>query len=605
MTYPRLGVHPHGDGTATVRVWAPHAHRVTLVVEGGAGAPAASQALEAAGDGLHAATVGGLPPGTRYRLRLDDGPPLPDPAARFQPDGVHGPSEVIDPAAYAWHDDAWTGRALADLVVCELHVGTFTPAGTFAAAQAKLPALADLGVTAVELMPVADFPGARGWGYDPAAFYAPCRAYGRPDDLRAFVDAAHGLGLAVLLDVIPNHLGPDGAYVAAFGPVLTERDPTPWGPAVNLDGPGAAGVRAFLLDCFRHWLEAYHLDGLRLDATLSLRDASTPHFLEELAAFVATLEGPPRLLIAEDLRNLAHPALPRDQGGFGLDAVWSDDLHHQVQRLLLADADPPSGDAPGPFAAYAHTTAADLATTVTVGWTHPRRQLADDDPYAGRYVGTAADLAPEQVVAFLQNHDRVGNRPDGARLHHVAPLPLVRAATALLLLAPQTPLLFMGQAWAASTPFTFFTDHAPALGAQVRAGRRAEVAARYGPDVPLADPQAEATFAQCVLDWSERTRAPHAGMLRLHRDLLALRRTLPADAPAHAEAHGDRALALHRGAVTALVALAPGAVLPVPPGATLRLATETPRYAGSAATPAVRDGAALRFPSGGAAVFWR
>jgi maltooligosyltrehalose trehalohydrolase len=602
---PRLGAVPEGERTA-FRVWAPEAERVTLVLEEGDDGqavcthtldPVAPPAADARG---YFAGTAQAPPGARYRLQMDDGPRFPDPASRHQPDGVHGPSAVVDPTAYAWQHDA-PGHALADLVIYELHVGAFTPEGTFDAARARLPHLADLGVTAVELMPVGDFPGRWNWGYDPAALYAPSRAYGPPDALRAFVDAAHGHGLAVVLDVIHNHLGPDGAYVAAFAPMLTHRYATPWGPAINLDGDGSAGVRRLFLDNVRHWLDEYRFDGLRLDATLSLRDASTTHFLRELGAFVhrlhETIGGPRRLVIAEDLRNVAHLARPRAAGGFGLDAVWSDDLHHQL-RALLADDDPM------PYPAYADAAAPQIAVTARRGWAHDDRKISDDDPAAARFHGSVEDLRPEQVVTYLENHDRVGNRPGNGRLHADVPMPLVRAATALLLTLPHTPLLFMGQEWAASAPFTFFCDFSGDLAASVREGRRRDVAHHHGPNVEVADPQAEATFRMCTLNWAEREAAPHAGMLRLHRDLLALRRDHLAAtdrADIDAKAHGDHALVLRRGAYVVAVALAPGASLPWPSGIEVLLCTEAARYA-EEAEPPVFEAACVRFPAGGAVI---
>jgi maltooligosyltrehalose trehalohydrolase len=535
--------------------------------------------------------------GTRYRIRLGETSPWPDPASRFQPDGVHGPSEVIDPKAYAWKATEWGGVPLRDLSLYELHVGTFTAEGTFRAAMAKLPLLAELGVTAVELLPVAAFPGRRNWGYDGAALFAPSERYGRPDDLRAFVDEAHRLGLAVLLDAVYNHLGPDGAYLAAFGPFFSSLHETPWGRAVNLDGEHSAGVRRLLLDNALYWLREYRFDGLRLDATHALIDHSEPHWLAELADATSRLDGPKRLLIAEDDRNDARLITPPDAGGFGLDAVWADDLHHQFRRVL-------TGETYGYYAPFAGTTAADVAETLARGWYFDGRP----DPTTGEPRGTPADaIAPRQTVICLQNHDQIGNRPLGDRLHTLAPPDQLRAATALLLLAPQTPLLFMGQEWAASTPFRFFTDHHPALGQQVREGRKREFAYFPGFSGDVPDPQAEGTFRASTLNWDERDEAPHARMLRLHHHLLALRRRITAAtnhgierAGLSAEAHADGTLTLARGPYRIVVAFEKADV-PRPPGRRV-WSSERKAYA-EITRPVVARGDRLHFARAGAVVY--
>ncbi|HXH06040.1 MAG TPA: malto-oligosyltrehalose trehalohydrolase, partial [Vicinamibacterales bacterium] len=508
------------DGGARFRVWAPGARAVTVVVE--TGAAAGEHALAREPDDTFTAVVGGARPGDRYRLRRDGGPPMPDPASRFQPEGVHGPSEIVDPAAFEWHDTDWPGVAAGDLVLYELHVGTFTPEGTFAAAAARLPYLRDLGVTAIELMPVADFPGRRNWGYDPAALFAPARCYGPPDDLRRLVDTAHALGLAVHLDVVYNHLGPDGAYLAAFSPpFFTDRHRSPWGAGVNLDGPGSAMVRRFLIENALHWLHEYHIDGLRLDATHALADDGPRHFLAELASAVhAAARGRPALVIAEDSRNLAVLVREPDEGGWGLDGVWADDFHHVVRVMLAGDRD-------GYYADYEGTTA-ELAATLRDGWLYQGRM--------SRYLGAPRGSDPRGVpkrkfVIAIQNHDQVGNRAFGDRLHHAIDPAAYRAASALLLLAPETPLLFMGQEWAATTPFLYFTDHGPELGARVSAGRRREFArfAAFRDErarARIPDPQAESTFLASRLRWEEPERPPHGAVLRLYRRLLALRREL-------------------------------------------------------------------------------
>ena len=577
----QLGALPGPDGVQ-FRLWAPTASRVELVIEG----DERPRPMERAGAGTFELRRPARP-GDRYRYQLDGGPPMPDPASRFQPDGVHGPSEVIDPGAYQWSDEGWQGIAQRDLVFYELHVGTFTAAGTFEAARARLPQLAELGVTAVELMPVADFPGRRNWGYDQAALYAPSRAYGRPDEMRALVDEAHRLGLAVFLDAIYNHVGPDGAYLAAFGPLHSDKHHTPWGQGMNLDDEHAAGVRNLFIDNALHWLREYHLDGLRLDAIHSLVDDSDPHFLTELTAAVAALPGRKRVLVGEDERNLRRVLEPRAAGGHGLDAVWADDFHHQVRHVT-------AGDRQGYYRDFVGTHAEDLAATLRQGWFYTGQRSEN----LGEARGTdPAGLPPERFVFCIQNHDQIGNRPDGARLHHQIEPPLYRAASALLLFAPQLPLLFMGQEWAASAPFQFFTDHNAELGRLVTEGRQREFAGFEG-FAGAPDPQAEATFARSHLDWDERERGDHARTLALYRDLLRLRREL--GGPLEARAHGDRGLVITRGAHRLLVALAAGISLPTG-GARLLLHTEEPRYA-DPGRPPEPDGDHLRFPVPAAAI---
>jgi maltooligosyltrehalose trehalohydrolase len=438
------------------------------------------RALGSAPRGYFEATFGDVAAGDRYRYVLDDRGPFPDPASRYQPDGVHGASMVVDPAAFGWSDRGWSGVRLDELVVYELHVGTFAPGGRFENVEARLPYLRDLGVTAVELMPIADFPGTRNWGYDGAALFAPARCYGAPDGLRRLVDSAHRIGLAVLLDVVYNHVGPDGAYLYAFSPYyFTDRYESVWGAGVNLDGEHSEDVRTFLCENALHWLEEYHIDGLRLDATHAMHDDSPRHFLAELGERVAGLPGWRRLLIAEDDRNLAHMVTPRSAGGWGLDAVWADDLHHQFRRLLAGDSD-------GYYQDFRGTTA-DIAATIRQGWFFTGQRST----HRGEARGTdPSGLALERFVVCLQNHDQVGNRAFGDRLHHQIGLPAYRAASVLLLTAPETPLLFMGQEWAASTPFLFFTDHPPELGRLVTKGRRRE----FRRFTAFADPSSRERF---------------------------------------------------------------------------------------------------------------
>ncbi len=541
---PRIGAWPEGSGVR-FRVWAPTHERVEVLPESD-GAAASRLLLSAEEGGTFTGVLPGARAGLRYRYLLDGDGPFPDPASRFQPDGVHGPSQVVDPGAFAWSDDAWRGVELRDLALYEVHVGTLTREGTFAAAADRLPYLRELGVTAIELMPVAAFAGRWNWGYDGVCLFAPASCYGAPDDLRRLVDAAHTLGLGVLLDVVYNHFGPDGAYVGRFGPsYFSATHHTPWGAAVNLDGDGADAVRQFFIENALHWLHEYHVDGLRFDATHALIDDSPTHLLSELAGRVrASIRGRTVLLTAEDDRNLAAIVRPQAAGGWGLDAVWSDDFHHEIRRLAAGDRDGYFQDFSG--------SAADVAATIRRGWFYTGQHSAHRNAPRGT---DPSSIAVERFIFFLQNHDQVGNRAFGERLNQQIAPPLFRALTALLLLIPETPLLFMGQEWAASTPFLYFTDHHPELGRLVTEGRRAEFAKfdAFSDDrlrARIPDPQAEETFRASRLDWAEADREPHAGMLRLHRALLSLRQAEAAlRAPANGEAAAaldDDTLAVHR-----------------------------------------------------------
>jgi maltooligosyltrehalose trehalohydrolase len=516
-------------GGAWFRVWAPAARRLDVVVARTkaetASEPGEIYPLSREAEGVFAGRLGGMSPGTCYWYRVNQDRLLPDPASRFQPQGVHGPSALVDPGSFRWTDAAWRGLREEQTVIYELHVGAFTPEGTFAGVESRLDHLASLGVTALELMPVAEFPGRWNWGYDGVDLFAPCHRYGTPDDLRRLVDAAHRRGLGVILDVVYNHLGPDGAYLSAFSPhYFTNRHKSPWGDGVNLDGPHSEHVRGFFIENALHWVHEYHVDGLRLDATHALEDDGPEHFLSELSRRVEDQSDRPILLIAEDERNLDRLVRERQGGGFRLAGVWSDDFHHQVRRLL-------AGDSEGYYANFSGTTA-DLAETIRQGWFFVGQWAS----HTGRPRGTNPSGIPlHRFVACLQNHDQVGNRAHGDRLHHVIGLAEYRAASALLLFVPETPLLFMGQEWAASTPFLYFTDHHEELGRAVTEGRRAEFAAfsafahRAERD-RIPDPQEERTFERSRLAWAESDVMPHAGVLRLYREFLRSRRSLPASA---------------------------------------------------------------------------
>jgi maltooligosyltrehalose trehalohydrolase len=508
----RLGAEltPHG---VVFRAWSTRARAVAVALLDRTGAHAEREvALEARGEGHFEATVPGLGPGALYKFLLD-GEPLPDPYARRLPFGVHGPAEVVDPRAYAWAHPPLRAPLSGRTVIYELHVGTFTPEGTFAAARARLADLAALGVSVVELMPLSSFAGRRGWGYDGVAHFAPHAAYGTPDELKALVDEAHGLGLSVWLDVVYNHFGPEGNYLGAYSPAyFTARTPTPWG-----DGPDYAEphMRRLLVDNALYWLDEFRLDGLRLDATHHIHDPSPKHVLAELAEAARSLGGPPPVLVAEDDRN--DPTLVTGQG---LDGLWADDFHHALHVLLTGERD-------GYYAGY-EAGAGELARAIERGWLYEGQPW----PLTGRPRGaSAAGLGASRFVYALQNHDQVGNRARGERLHHLVSPAAWRAASTLLLFLPMTPLLFMGQEWAASSPFLYFTDFPEALGRQVSEGRRREFegfaafAGGGGGEVP--DPQAEDTFAASVLDWGERDAAVHRETLALYAELLRLRRHDP------------------------------------------------------------------------------
>jgi len=552
-----LGARPDRDGTH-FRVWAPKASAVAVRVE----APTrAEHALDPVGGGYHEGFAPGIEAGARYRylLRLADGSShaYPDPASRFQPEGVHGPSEVIDPSTFRWTDDGWRGVDLLSghASVYELHIGTLTPEGTFAAATRALDEIATLGVAAVQLMPVADFAGDRGWGYDGVQPFAPARCYGRPDDLRALVDRAHALGLGVILDVVYNHFGPDGAYQSAYSDsYFTERHESPWGAGINLGDAGSEEVRGYFIESALHWLHDYHIDGFRLDATDTLVDDSPEHFLAEYSRRVREMASRERLvtIIAEDARNFATIVRRPHEGGYGLDGLLADDFHHEVRTILAGDREAYYQD----FHASTH----ELATILERGWLY----TGQHSEHRGEPRGTDPSGVPlPRLVVCIENHDQVGNRAHGDRLNHGVSVAEYRAATTLLLCGAHTPMLFMGQEWAASTPFQYFTDHHAELGRLVTEGRRREFeawATFSGDDVP--DPQARDTFLRSRLDWAQRHVEPHASTLRLYRALLSLRRTEVAfdwsqHAAQHAHALGPDAVALCRdagGAPTCVIA---------------------------------------------------
>jgi maltooligosyltrehalose trehalohydrolase len=500
-----------------LRCWAPEHQRVEVVLFDRAARELERVAMQRA-DGFFEARVPWRSP-FLYKLAVDGEGPFPDPWSRAQPLGVHGPSSIDQPD-FAWSDGDWKGVPLEELVLYELHVGTATPEGTFEALIPKLGTLKELGVTALELMPVASAPGARNWGYDGVFPFAPAEIYGGPRGLRRLVDAAHRAGLAVLLDAVYNHLGPDGNYLRCFSRrYFTGEVHTPWGEAVNFDGKGCQPVREFALANAEMWIRDYHLDGLRLDATHEIVDRSTPHLLAELVER-ARAAGSDRqvIVIAENDRNDPNLVRPAARGGLGLDGVWADDFHHELRRAF-------AGDSEGYFQDYRGTTQ-ELAETLNEGWFY-RGQFS---PNQGRPRGESArDVEPPRFVYCIQNHDQIGNRPLGTRLGQDVSPAAFRAMSALLLCAPHTPLLFMGQEWNARTPFLYFTDHEPELGKKVTEGRRSEFKAFSGfHHVEVPDPQAVETFTRSKLDWNERLAEPHRGIWRLYAELLRLRREHPA-----------------------------------------------------------------------------
>ena len=459
-------------------------------------------------------------PFDEYSLSLAGGPTRPDPRSHWQPRGVHGPSQVVNHEAFPWTDAGWAGTDLATAVIYELHVGTFTAEGTFEAAIDRLDHLVSLGVTAIELMPVNEFPGERGWGYDGVDLYAPHHAYGGPDGLKRLVDACHTRGLAVVIDVVYNHLGPAGNYLGEFGPYFTDRYNTPWGDAVNFDDAGSAEVRNFFIENALHWLEHYHADGLRLDAVHAIYDMSATHLLEELATRVDELEaqlGRSLWLIAESDLNDPKVVRPRDEHGFGIDAQWSDDLHHALHALL-------TGEREGYYSDFGDV--ADVAKALRDAFVYDGRESA----FRGRRHGRPTDGLPgSRFLGYLQTHDQVGNRAVGERTSALMSADLLKVGAALVLTSPFVPMLFQGEEWGATTPFQYFTDHEdPALGRAVSEGRRREFEAfGWAPD-QVPDPQDPETFARSKLDWSELAEQPHADLFEWHRQLIRLRREVPA-----------------------------------------------------------------------------
>ena len=510
------GVEVQGTG-AHARVWAPACRTVDVAVERAGAAPRVTP-MQPDGDGYFAARFDAAP-GDRYWFRLNGGPLRPDPASRFQPDGPHGPSAIVDPSRFPWTDGEWRGIRPDGHVIYEMHVGTFTPDGTWRAAMAELPYLADLGVTLIEMMPVADFAGRFGWGYDGVNLYAPTRLYGEPDDLRAFVDRAHALGLAVILDVVYNHLGPDGNYLADFSPdYFTDRYRNDWGRALNFEGPRAA--REFFVENAGYWVDEFHFDGLRLDATQDIHDASREHVIASIIRRVRDAAGSRgTYVVAENEPQQSRLVRPVSAGGFGGDALWNDDYHHTAVVALTGRREAYYTDYKG--------SAQELLSCARFGYLFQGQWYSWQKQRRGE---PGLDLPPHAFVAYLENHDQVANSASGLRLHRLASPAALRALTALTLLGPATPMLFQGQEFAASSPFLYFADHKPELNESIRKGRKeflSQFASLRDPSVldDLPSPVSEETFQRSKLDLSERES--HREALAVHRDLLQLRRTDP------------------------------------------------------------------------------
>lgn len=536
------------------RVWAPDAGHVEIVID------RRRAAMEREGEGWWISPAP-VPADADYAFVLDDGPPRPDPRAARLPHGVHGPSRHVEHERFGWHDAGFRPTPLHEGVVYELHVGTFSPEGTFDGASSRLDHLVELGITHVELMPVHAFPGQRGWGYDVAGFYAVHEPYGGPDGLKRLVDACHVRGLAVLLDVVYNHLGPEGCYLPAFGPYVTDRFRTPWGGAINLGDRGADEVRRFIVDNALMWLRDYHVDGLRLDAVHAFIDLTATHVLEELEQAVEDLSqelGRALVLVAESDLNDPRIVRPAAAGGYGIGAQWSDDYHHALHTMLTGERD-------GYYEDF--TGFPDVVRALERGWVYEGRH----SQHRGRRHGRSSDgLRLDQFLGYAQNHDQVGNRARGERLSQLVDEDALRVAAALVLCGPFVPLLFQGEEWGADTPFCFFADFGDeSLAEAVRTGRRREFAAFGWQPEQVPDPIDPATFEASRLRWDEVAREPHAGLLEWHRRLIAVRKATrglpPGDRPElQADLKqrwlvarmGDRAVAVNASPAAVVVELA-------------------------------------------------
>ncbi len=516
-----FGAECRDDGSVRFRLWAPAARRVDLSVTGAK--RSTRLPLKQRGEGWFELLTDAAKPGSQYRFRIDDAQDVPDPASRFQPKDVHGPSEVIDPEAFDWQDDEWRGRAWDEAVIYELHVGAFTSSGKFSSVRGRLDYLADLGITAIELMPVADFPGRRNWGYDGVFPFAPDSTYGSPQELKRFIQSAHNHGIMVLLDVVYNHFGPEGNYLNSYAPqFFTDRHRTPWGNAINFDGPESRSVRDFFIHNALYWLTEYHFDGLRLDAVHAILDDSATHFLTELAKEVRNVIEPCRhihLVLENEFNEARYLQRTERCKTESYNAQWNDDIHHALHVLV-------SGEKDGYYSDYSDRPLDRLGRCLSEGFAYQgETSLYRNGQRRGE---RTAGLPPSAFVSFLQNHDQVGNRAFGERITTIADARAVRAAVAILLLAPSPPLLFMGEEFGVETPFLFFCDFEKSLAPAVAAGRRNEFArfARFNDPAAregIPDPNASTTFKASKLDWHDLTHPRHQEWLTFYRELLKLR----------------------------------------------------------------------------------
>ena len=604
-----IGAEVHDDGV-DFRVWAPASPQVGLVLAEDAALERAPRIipLEPGERGYFSGFIPDARAGMHYKFQLETGL-FPDPTSRFQPDGPHGASRIVDPRKFPWSDSHWRGIEPAKQVLYEMHLGTFTPEGTWSAAAAQLSELAELGVTTLELMPVADFPGRHGWGYDGVSFFAPTRLYGEPDDFRAFVDRAHALNLAVILDVVYNHLGPDGNYLRAFSEDYFSEQQTEWGDALNFDGPNCEAVRQFFVSNAAYWIGEYHLDGLRLDATQQIFDRSADHLLAEITRAVRrAARGRHTYVVAENEPQQTRLVRSPAEGGYGLDALWNDDFHHSA--LVAA-----TGRREAYYTDYAGTPQ-EFVSAAKWGFLFQGQRYQWQKARRG---SAGLDLQPAQFVVFLENHDQVANSLRGQRLHNLTPPAMLRALTALLLLGPATPMLFQGQEFAASAPFIYFADHHPELAEAVEKGR-AEFLRQFpsiaAPETAgwLPRPQDPENFRRCILDFRER--AQHREIYALHKELLELRRTDPLLGKVlkggydgavlgptafllrfFGQPEDDRLLLVNLGADLHLRSV-PEPLLAPPHGRRWKLhwSSEEPRYGGGG-TPAIETKAGWQLPA--------
>ena len=594
-SYPRrfpVGAEVTGAGVH-FRVWAPVRKKIEVVLDGGG-----SVLLQAEASGYFSGLAPNARVGSRYKFKLDGGETCPDPASRFQPEGPHGWSEVIDATAFGWTDKNWRGVALPHQVIYEMHIGTFTKQGTWSSAQAELPHLAETGVTVLEVMPVAEFPGRFGWGYDGVQWFAPTRIYGSPDDFRRFVDRAHSLGLAVILDVVYNHLGPDGNYLSKFAPQYFCEKTTDWGAAINFDGDDSDPVREFVIANACYWIDEFHLDGLRLDATQDIHDSSKDHILRAMAREARQHAAPREVIfIAENEPQQVKLVKPAEQGGYGLDGLWNDDFHHTAMVALTGRNEAYYTDYLG--------TPQEFISCMKYGYLYQGQRYKWQKKRRGT---PGLDMNPPAMVTFIQNHDQIANSAYGKRCHLLTAPGQLRAITALMLLAPGTPMLFQGQEFGASSPFLFFADHSAELNKQILQGR-AEFLSQFRslatPEMQerFTNPGDPATFERCKLDQSEREK--HREIYDLHRDLLKLRRDEPAfraqkrrgldGAVLSSEAFlllffgedGDDRLLMVNLGIDLHLDPAPEPLLAPPEGAewTIRWSSENPKYGGIGTPP--------------------